>query len=181
MRVGSISHMGTAWQVVLVAWGAVIAALISQHVAGFEPCPWCIVQRVTYLLVGLFALPAALLEKRSRPASLGPRGSGTGPAGLIRRLLLALAGLAAIGGLAAALHQQFVAAQTSSCAFTAADRWISRSGLDEALPALFRATAACDQANEPMLGLPYAVWSMLVAVLLLVLIVLAWRRDRGGG
>lgn len=162
MRVRSISHIGTAWQVVLVAWGGVLLALASQHLGGLEPCPWCIVQRVAYLAVGLFALIAAVIP---RPRAL-------------RWLFLGLSALSAVGGLAAALHQHFVAAQTSSCAFTAADRWISWSGLADWMPSVFSATASCDEANAPMLGLPYSLWSMLLAVILLVLLSRAFRPSR---
>lgn len=162
MRVRSISHIGTAGQAVLIGWSAVLVALASQHLAGFEPCPWCIVQRVAYLAAGLFAL-LAVLARRSTATF---------------RLFVALAILSAGGGLAAALHQHFVAAKTSSCAFTAADRWISWSGLADWMPSVFSATAACDQANAPMLGLPYSVWSMLLAVILLGLLVRAFLRGR---
>ncbi len=160
MRVRSISHIGTAGQAVLTAWGAVALALVSQHLAGFEPCPWCVVQRMAYLAVGLFAL-MAVLGRRSTVAY---------------RLFLVAAALSAVGGLAAALHQHFVAAKTASCAFTAADRWISWSGLADWLPSVFSATAACDEANAPMLGLPYSVWSMLLALLLLGLLGRAFFR-----
>ena len=154
MRVRSISHIGTAGQALLLAWGAVLLALASQHLAGYEPCPWCVIQRIAYLAVGLFALLALLAQKSM----------------LAFRALIALAILSTLGGLAAALHHHFVAAQTSSCAFTAADRWISWSGLADWLPSVFSATAACDEANAPLLGLPYSVWSMLLAVILLVLL-----------
>ena len=56
MRVRSISHAATAVLIAVLAWGGVAAALISQHAFDMQPCPWCIIQRLTYLLVGLFAL-----------------------------------------------------------------------------------------------------------------------------
>lgn len=160
MRVRSISHAATTWLVVILAWGAVVAALVSQQAFGFEPCPWCVVQRVAYLLVGLFALLATFVQQSRRRA----------------RSLLALSALGAAGGLAAALHQQLVAAQSSSCAYTAADRWIAMLRLDTLLPPLFKATAACDKANEPMLGVPYALWSVAVAIVLLALLMRATAR-----
>jgi disulfide bond formation protein DsbB len=162
MRVRSISHAPTAWLVVGISWTAVALALVSQHRYGFEPCPWCVVQRVAYLLVGLFALCATFVRQSRAAASAW----------------LGLASLAALGGLAAALHQHFVAAQTSSCAFTAADRWIAFSRLDELLPAVFKATAACDEANAPLLGVPYALWSAAVAVGLLGLLLRAFAATR---
>ncbi len=162
MRARSISHTPTAWLIVTIAWGAVAAALASQHLFGFEPCPWCVVQRIAYLLTGAFAVLATFVRQR--------RGLAVG--------LLWLSGIAALGGLAAALHQHFVAAQTSSCAFTAADRWIAMLRLDELLPAVFKATAACDQANAPLLGIPYSLWSAAVAVVLIACVVRALRMTR---
>ena len=32
---------------------AVGAALVSQHVYGMEPCPWCVLQRVVFLAIAL--------------------------------------------------------------------------------------------------------------------------------
>jgi disulfide bond formation protein DsbB len=50
------------------------------------------------------------------------------------------------------------------------------TGLDELLPAVFKATAACDEANAPLLGVPYSLWSAALAVILLVLTFRALRR-----
>ncbi len=160
MRVRSISHTATAVVIAVIAWGAVAAALVSQHLFGMEPCPWCIVQRIAYLLVGLFAVLSLFARQSS----------------LWARLPLLLAGAATLAGLAAALYQQFVAAATKSCAFTAADKFVMATGLDEWLPAVFKATAACDEANAPMLGLPYALWSVLLALILLAAVAKAVGR-----
>ncbi len=160
MRARSISHAGTAGTIAVLAWGGVLAALASQHVFGLQPCPWCIIQRIAYLLVGSLALLSLFVTQSS----------------LWARLPLLLAGVAALGGLAAALYQHFVAAETASCAFTAADRFLMASGLDELLPSVFKATAACDEANAPMLGVPYSLWSAGLAIVLLALVVQAMRR-----
>lgn len=61
-------------------------ALYLQHVLQLEPCPLCITQRVFVILVGLFALLAALFN---------PRGIG-------RRLLAFLCVASAAGGAAVA-------------------------------------------------------------------------------
>jgi protein dithiol:quinone oxidoreductase len=160
MRARSISHAGSAALIAVVAWGGVLAALVSQHVFDLQPCPWCIIQRLAYLLVGLFALLSLFATQSS----------------LWARLPLLFAGLAAIGGLAGALYQHFVAAESASCAFTAADRFLMATGLDELLPSVFKATAGCDEANAPLLGVPYSLWSAALAVLLLALLVRAMRR-----
>ena len=90
----------------------------------------------------------------------------------------ALAGVAALGGLWAALHQQFVASQSQSCAFTFADRTLMKLRLDESLPWLFEATASCSEANVPLLGLPFALWSAALFVLLAGLAARAALRSR---
>jgi protein dithiol:quinone oxidoreductase len=137
-----------------------MAALVSQHVFDMQPCPWCIIQRIAYLLVGIFALLSQFATQSSLRA----------------RAPLLLAGLAALGGLAAALYQHFVAAATSSCAFTAADKFLMATGVDELLPSVFKATAACDEANAPLLGIPYSLWSVALAVILLAMIIRAIQR-----
>jgi protein dithiol:quinone oxidoreductase len=159
MRARSISHAGTAGLIAVAAWGGVLAALASQHLFDMQPCPWCIIQRLAYLLVGFFAILSLLATQSSLRA----------------RAPLLLAAVASIGGLAAALYQHFVAASTSSCAFTAADKFLMATGLDEMLPSVFKATAACDEANAPLLGIPYSLWSAALAVILLALIVRAIR------
>ncbi len=160
MRLRSISHTKTAGLVFLLAWGGVAAALVSQHAFALEPCPWCIVQRLLYLVAGVFALASMPIRQRAGVA----------------RALLGVAALASIGAIAAALYQHLVAAQTGSCAFTAADRFLMATGLDEALPSVFKATAACDVANAPMLGVPYALWSVALSIVLLGLIAHAWSK-----
>lgn len=160
MRVRSISHAGTAVAIAVIAWGAVAAALISQHRFGMQPCPWCIVQRLAYLLVGLLAILSLAATQTSLRA----------------RAPLFVAAIAAVSGFAAAMYQHFVAAESSSCAFTAADKFVMATGLDELLPSVFKATAACDQANAPLLGIPYSLWSAALAVLLLAGIARAFAR-----
>ncbi len=152
----------------VLAFGAVGIALVLQHAFGMAPCAWCTFQRLLFLLVGAFAA-LGWLARRSRGAAL------------------ALSGLSvatALAGLWAALHQQFVAAQTQSCAFTFADRVLMRLRLDEGLPWLFEATASCSDANAPLLGVPFALWSAALFVLLAALAARAacgWRAAPGKG
>ncbi|MCM5572261.1 disulfide bond formation protein B [Burkholderiaceae bacterium FT117] len=145
--------------VAVLAAGAVALALVLQHAFGMEPCAWCTFQRVIFLAVAAAALLAAAL----RPV----------------RAAFALAGalvvLLAAGGVWAALHQQFVASKADSCAYTFADRFLLRTGLDEKFPALFEATASCADANAPLLGLPFAAWSAALFALLCLASIAALR------
>ena len=138
----------------LVSLGAVGLAAIAQHVFGMQPCPWCVLQRLIYIVVGVLALVAAALP------------------GLGRRLFIGLALLGALSGLAAALWQQLHAVNEASCAMTLADRIMTGLQLDSLLPQLFTAYASCADAAVSVLGIPFAVWSALLYVILAWL--LAW-------
>ena len=144
------------------ALAAVGIALVLQHVFDMRPCAWCTLQRLVYLVVAAFALLGWALGAR---------------VGVVRGFAL-LAALASFAGLAAALQQQFVAAKTASCAFTFADRMLMQLRLDEMAPWLFFADASCSEANVPLLGVPFAVWSATAFVLLAIgTLAAAWRAD----
>jgi disulfide bond formation protein DsbB len=127
----------------LLCVAAVAAALVSQHRFDMQPCPWCVLQRLIFLAIAA----AALLAWALPPA--GPRRIGAG-------LMLLLAG----SGVAAALWQHFVAASSTSCNLTLADRIVAATGLDQRWPDVFVAYASCADAKVNLLGLPYEAWSL---------------------
>lgn len=145
----------------LAAWGAVALALFLQHVFQMEPCAWCTLQRLIFIVLGFWAFGAFLAASTPGPA----------------KTLAGLAALTGIAGVAAALWQHFVAASSASCDLTLADRIIMSSRLDQLMPWMFQATAMCDEANLPMLGVPFAVWSAMLFVLLtLVMLIVTFSR-----
>ena len=128
----------------LLSLAAVAAALVSQHVYGMEPCPWCILQRVIFLAIAL-ACVVGLFAKRVAGALV---------------LLLALCGVAA------ALWQHFKAAASSSCAMTLADNIVSAMKLDSLWPDVFLPRASCADAAVSLMGVPYEFWALAMFVLL---------------
>ena len=138
----------------LVSLGAVGLAAIAQHVFDMQPCPWCVLQRLIYIVVGVLALVAAALP------------------GLGRRLFIVLALLGTLCGLASALWQQLHAVNEASCDLSLAERIVSGLHLDSLVPQLFVAYASCGDAAVSVLGIPFAVWSCLLYVMLALL--LAW-------
>jgi disulfide bond formation protein DsbB len=142
-----------------VALGAVGAALVSQHVFGMLPCPWCVLQRLVFVAIAAAAFVA--LAWRTR---LGRRAGA----------LLGV-GFAACGA-AAALWQHFVAAATASCDMTLADRVIAGLGLDEQWPALFMPLASCADAAVKLLGVPYEFFSFALFGALGAALLLSLRR-----
>ena len=129
--------------VAIACLAAVGAALVSQHMFDMQPCPWCVLQRVIFVLLALAALLGLLWRSMS-----GLRVAAT--LGIV---------LAALGA-AAALWQHLVAAKSASCNLTLADRIVSGLQLDALLPQVFAATASCADAAVSLFGLPYEYWSL---------------------
>ena len=140
--------------VAVLSLGAFGMGLVAQHVFDMQPCAWCVLQRLIYLVIAVFALVAAA--------------SG----GLARRVTSCVALLAALSGIAAALWQQLYAVNEFSCDLSLAERIVSGLHLDRIAPNIFIAYASCGDAAVNVLGVPYAIWSCVLFVLLALL--LAW-------
>jgi disulfide bond formation protein DsbB len=147
--------------IAVASLGVVGMALVSQHVFNMQPCPWCILMRLIFLVLATLGLLGLLLSRL----------------GFVRRLLAGLGVVGALSGIASALWLYFVAASSTSCNLTLADRIISGLGLDALLPEVFEARASCADAAVSMLGLPYALWALTMFVLLAAASVAAWRAD----
>jgi disulfide bond formation protein DsbB len=139
---------------------ALAVALIAQYVFAVQPCAWCVLQRLLYLVIAVVTW-------------IGAYGGRTAA-----RIVAALTALLAIAGMAAAWYQLTVASKMLSCAQTYADWIISSTHLDVALPWLFGVYASCMDAAGSLLGVDYAIWSLgLFAILFIFnLPVLVGRR-----
>jgi disulfide bond formation protein DsbB len=141
-------------------------ALYLQHVAGQDPCPLCILQRITFIALGLVFLVAAV--------------HGPGRTGAI---VYAVFGglLAATGAGIAARHvwlQNLPADQVPACGPGLA-YMIERFPLMRMLEKVLAGSGECAEAGWKFLGLSIAGWSLVWFVLLGGFIVwLAWYRGR---
>jgi len=135
--------------IALASVSAVGFALFAQYQLNMQPCPWCILQRVLFLLIALLAGVGALLGAR--------------PVTVLASLLIVAS---AAGGAASAWYQHFVAAKTASCNLTLADRIVSSLHLDTALPAAFEVRASCADAASNLIGVPFEFWSLALYVVL---------------
>jgi disulfide bond formation protein DsbB len=145
--------------IAIACFGAVGLALILQYQFNMQPCPWCTLQRLAYLCIGLLAVLALIIN------------------GTIGRILSFAIILCSLSGIYMAGYQHFVAAKTE-CMFTWPDRFMLKTGLDGLAPWLFRATAQCSEADKPLLGLPFSWWSAALFALLTVLIFRTTRLKR---
>jgi protein dithiol:quinone oxidoreductase len=138
---------GTLALIALVAFGAVGAALYTQHRLDMQPCPWCVLQRLIFVAIGSWALLGALV-----------------PARLARLVSALMVSLLAGCGVAAALWQHFVAAASASCNLTFADRVMNATGLNERFPEVFAAYASCADAAVDLAGIPYEFYSLALFI-----------------
>jgi protein dithiol:quinone oxidoreductase len=144
----------------VVCFAAIGFALISQHRWDMQPCPWCIAQRMVFLLAGTIAFIAAWFPARARPIMLLPA-------------------FLCASGVAMAVYQHWVAQYQTSCSYSIAEKWIRATGLDQLLPWLFDITATCADAATAMLGvIPYAVASGALLLLLFVTALFAFKKSR---
>ena len=128
---------------------AVGAALVAQHGFGMRPCPWCILQRLLFLVIALLCLLTALLPwRRARIA--------------LNATTLLVAG----AGILAAVYQHEVASKMFSCNLTFADKAIGALGLETLWPAMFQVTATCAEAAVSLFGVPFEYLSLALFALL---------------
>ena len=138
----------------VLALGSVALAALAQYEFDMQPCPWCVLQRLIYIVVGVLALLAAVLSNTPR------------------RIAIGLALLGTLSGIASALWQQLAAVNENSCDLSLAERITTALQLDRLLPQLFIAYASCADAAVSVLHIPFAVWSCAMYVILALL--LAW-------
>lgn len=129
--------------IALVCVLAVCTALVSQHVFDMQPCPWCVLQRLVFLLIAAVCVVASIWRVAS-----------------VRLVGGLLAGMLAFAGMGAALWQHFQAKSSASCLQTLADRIVGATGLDNRFPDVFSPRASCAEAAVDLLGIPYEFWSM---------------------
>jgi disulfide bond formation protein DsbB len=130
-------------------------ALYAQYGLGIEPCPLCILQRVTLIALGLVFLAAALQH---------PRGSG-------RYVYAALVGLAAAATAALALRHLYIQSQppgsVPSCGAPLAVM-LQFSPLTEVVRKVLTGGGECSEVNWSFAGLAMPAWLLVAALVLAV-------------
>jgi len=155
------------WGIAGVCLAAVGAALVAQYGFDMRPCPWCVLQRLVYLLIALAAVLGALASSRS----------STGR----RKAALGVVGLLAIAGVACVVYQHVIAAKQFSCSLSFADKLITALKLESLVPALFAVTATCAEAAVSIAGVPFEYWSLALYALIAMTAVALWQRVSAAG
>jgi disulfide bond formation protein DsbB len=149
----------------LMASGALVVALIGEHVFAIEPCILCLYQRAPYVIVALFAAAGLVLP-------LSPR---------VRRLVIVLCALVLAAGAALAFYSVGVEEQW----------WAGVAGCEGTIPTITtgqdlqdllkqpaRGLRACDEDVWRLFGVSLAGYNVLVqaAVAFASLVALCWLR-----
>lgn len=137
----------------LALGAAILGALFLQHLLGWQPCPLCILQRLSAIALFLGLLGYAFAS------------------GLFRHLALALCGLACGAGVVFAGIQLWLIYSPAS-ATCGPGLALTIAQLVDTLPGsawLLDGAGACEDARYNIFGLPLAAWSAVVH-----LFTLAW-------
>lgn len=138
----------------LAAETAVVVSLILTARLDLQPCPLCIFQRLSFMVIGVVGLVAFFL----RP--LGQR--------LVGGLILTLCAL----GAGVAGYQSWLQTQPpGSLACMGAELGLIERLVDwlgQQVPALFLATGFCDEVALDILGLSLANWALIAFITLFV-------------
>jgi disulfide bond formation protein DsbB len=140
----------------LVSAAVLGAAYYLQHVERLDPCPWCIVQRLGFLALGLLALIGLLW-----------RG---GPV-LIRAQAL-LGALLGVLGAAAAGYQVWLQSdpeRAGACVGSPVERMLDTLALGDLWPGFLQYDGPCDSQPWTLFGLSIPEWSLAWFVVLAAL------------
>ena len=150
--------------VIMAVIGMSFALFFLQRYMGFSPCPLCIFQRIGLMVMGGFALIAAIFDPKSK----------------IVRLLLWLGSLAGIGWAAvvAGRHvwlQHLPADQVPSCG-PGLDYWLDTLPKQQVLKEVFAGSGECASIEWTFMGLSIPEQSLILfSILILVHVLILWR------
>lgn len=137
----------------VAAIGAALAYF--QHYLGLEPCPLCIFQRISVMVIGVIFL-AALLHN---PGAIGRR---------IYGLLLTLASLSGIGIALRHLWLQYGTHEELSCGGTL-DFMLENDPLMKVIADVFKGTGDCGEIVWSLFGISIPGWTLVFLLGILIL------------
>jgi len=137
----------------VLCFGLLGFALYAQFILHLEPCPLCILQRVTIGALGVFFLLAALHH---------PRGWGR----YVYAALIALAALATVGVAARHLYIQSQPPGSIPACGAPIDVLLQMFPVTEVIRKVLHGGGECAQVNWSFLGLAMPAWVLLWAAAL---------------
>ena len=137
-----------------LAFGALGTAYTLQQAWTLQPCTMCIVQRYSFLIIGLGAVGRILF---CRP--------------LAELFRLAMLPAVVVGVLASARIQWAISVPSMSCGRDKIAAFLNNLPWVELAPNAFEATGICGDPVPPVLGLPFHACS---AILFVAIVAVSW-------
>jgi disulfide bond formation protein DsbB len=137
----------------LICIGLLGFALYLQHWKNLDPCPWCVVQRLDYMLIGLVALTGAL----HRPGRFGTT------------TYASLGFIASAAGGAAAIYQIYLQAdptRAAKCVGSPVERILDQLDIGRIIPPLLQYDGPCTLKPWSLIGLSIPEWSLVWFIIL---------------
>jgi disulfide bond formation protein DsbB len=127
----------------LACSGMLAVAMYLQIVLDMLPCPYCVLQRYAFTLIGLAALLALVFPKKQRFAMGG---------GLLFSLI----------GAGLSSYQLWLIAQPpGSCGIEKMSGPINNFFVAKLFPIMFKANGLCETPYDPILGLSIPAWALV--------------------
>ncbi|MBE9550206.1 MAG: disulfide bond formation protein B [Proteobacteria bacterium] len=145
--------------------GLLAYAMWVQEVDLLEPCPLCILQRVVFMLIGGFALIAAI----HNPAALGR---------LLYTLLISLTALAGIGIAGRHVWLQHLPADKVPDCGPGLEYMLDVFPLAEALGMIFKGSGSCAEVSWQFIGLTMPEWTLIAYLSIFLGSWWMWQRAR---
>jgi disulfide bond formation protein DsbB len=142
--------------ITVICVGLLAFAFYLQHGLHLDPCPWCVVQRLVYIAVGLIALVGVL----HRP---GPTGA---TAYACLGVVASLAGVAAAGY---NVYLQSDPARAAKCVGSPVERILDSLAIGDLVPSYLQYDGPCTLKPWSFLGLSIPEWSFIWFAILVVL------------
>ncbi|HTO49536.1 MAG TPA: disulfide bond formation protein B [Burkholderiales bacterium] len=136
----------------LICVGLLAFALYLQHWQGLDPCPWCVVQRLGFIVVGFIALVGAIHGPGARGAAV----------------YATLGALAATAGAAAGTYHVYLQSdpvRAAKCVGSPVETILDRLQLGKLAPSLLQYDGPCTLKPWSFLGLSIPGWSLTWFVL----------------
>ena len=129
-------------------------AIVMQHFYDYQPCAWCVLQRIIFILIGFLAFTGFVLKIN-----------------VISPIITFIFGC--LGQLTAG-YQFFIASKSFECNLSIAEKISTSLYLYKILPGMFEIRALCADSIKPLFGISFEIWSFTAFFIISILSMIAY-------
>ncbi|MCK5894022.1 MAG: disulfide bond formation protein B [Endozoicomonadaceae bacterium] len=135
----------------LAVVGLLITAMIFEYVMMLEPCPLCITQRITFIILGLIALAAAI----HNPTGRSLRSYG---------ILMIVFAVVGVGLATRQLYLQGLPPEHAPACMPGIEYLVDILPMNELINIMFKGTGDCAKVQWHFLGLTIPGWTLITFI-----------------